>query len=91
MDILRFPTLLSASLTFFLWNFVLFPIIFLFIKDPEKKRNFVGYMTNFRLTQLHVCNIFLAAYVTIYVGPRRRLHLGDAVAAASMVVLYVLF
>ncbi|CAJ1958984.1 unnamed protein product [Cylindrotheca closterium] len=90
MDMLRFPTMLSASLTFFLWNFVLFPIILVFIKDPEKKKKFIGYMTNFRLTQLHVCNIFIASYVTIYVGPRRQLHTGDAVAAATMVVIYVL-
>ncbi|KAL3942543.1 MAG: hypothetical protein SGBAC_003289 [Bacillariaceae sp.] len=91
MDILRFPTLLSASLTFFLWNFVLFPIILVFIKDPEKRKKFIGYMTNFRLTNLHVCNIFIAAYVTVYVGPRRRLHVGDVIAAATMVVAYVLF
>ena len=91
MDVLRFPTLLSATITFFLWNFVLFPIILFFIKDPVKKKNFLGYMTNFRLTNLHVCNIFIAIYVTIYVGPKRGLHLGDAIAASTMLVIYILF
>lgn len=91
LDVLRFPALLSATLTFFLWNFVLLPIILFFIKDREKRSKFLGYMTNFRLTQLHVFNIFFAAANGVFVGPKRALHQGDVAAAAVLLVAYMIW
>jgi hypothetical protein len=91
LDVLRFPALLSATLTFFLWNFVLFPIILFFLKDREKRSKFLSYMTNFRLTQLHVFNIFFAAANGVFVGPKRALHLGDVAAAVVLLVVYMLW
>jgi len=91
-EILRFPGLLSASVTTGVWNFVLFPAIALFyIKDAEQRKNFIGYFTNFRLTQLHVFNIFFAVANGAVLEPRRHLHLGDFAAGVVMVVTYMLF
>eukprot|EP00980_Cylindrotheca_fusiformis_P009688 scaffold2141_cov120-Cylindrotheca_fusiformis.AAC.23 len=91
LDVLRFPALLSATITFFLWNFVLLPVIVFFIKDKEKRSNFLSYMTTFRLTQLHVFNIFFAAANGVFSGPKRQLHMGDAAAAAVLMVVYILW
>lgn len=91
-ELLRFPGLLSATVTTFIWNVVLFPAILLFyLKDTEQKKKFFGYFTNFRLTQLHVFNALFAYINGAYVEPVRPLHLGDLAAAASMMTLYMLF
>lgn len=89
IEILRFPVLLSATITFFMWNFVLFPIIIFFIKDKVKRKKFFDYMTNFRVTQLHVFNIFFASANAAILGPKRSLHEGDVLAASSMIILYL--
>ena len=60
-EMLRFPGLMSASITTIVWNAILFPAIYLFyIKCNEQRKKFFGYFTNFRLTQLHVFNILFA-------------------------------
>ena len=87
-EVLRFPALLSATITTFLWNFVLFPIVVFLMKDKVKRRNFLNYMTNFRLTQLHVFNIVFATPNGALLGPTRLLHYGDVGAAATMFILY---
>lgn len=91
-EIIRFPGLLSASITTTVWNFVLFPAITLFyIKDSVQRQKFITYVTNFRLTQLHVFNIFFAVSNGAILEPVRPLHLGDLAAAISMLVIYMLF
>lgn len=91
LEILRFPALLSATLVCFLWNFVLFPFIFFFVKDEERRSKFFEYVTSFLLTQLHVCNIFIAAANCVFVGPKRALHNGDIAAAFVLLVMYMLW
>jgi hypothetical protein len=89
-EMLRFPCLLSASMTFFIWNFVLFPVILVFfIRDATKRWQFFGYMTNFRLTQLHFFNIWFAVSNGALISPMRTLHLGDLVVAVTMIVVYM--
>lgn len=89
-EVLRLPALLSASITTGVWNFVLFPaIVFYYIKDAEQRKKFIAYFTNFRLTQLHVFNIFYAVTNGAYFQPLRPLHLGDLAAVATMMVLYM--
>lgn len=91
-EILRFPGLLSASITTVVWNFVLFPAIAIFyIDDAEQRKKFIGYFTNFRLTQLHVFNIFFAVANGAILEPQRPLHLGDLTAGIVMLVIYMLF
>jgi hypothetical protein len=91
-EILRLPALLSASLTTIIWNFVLGPAILIwFVKDAEQRDNFIGYFTNFRLTQLHVFNVFFAVTNGALIGPTRPLHLGDSAAIVSMMVVYMIW
>lgn len=91
-EVLRFPALITASVTFFIWNFILAPVLLLgFIKDNEKRRQFLGYFTNFRLTQLHVFNIVFAVANGAFVYPIRQLHMGDFFIAAAMAILYMIW
>ncbi|CAJ1958988.1 unnamed protein product [Cylindrotheca closterium] len=90
-EILRFPALLSATLVFFIWNFVLFPVTLLCIEDREKRNKFLNYMTNFRLSQLHVFNVAYAAINGAFLGPRRSLHMGDVATASIFLTIYMLF
>jgi len=67
----RFPSLASASLTFTIWNAVLFPYILLWILDDAKKRKgFIIWNFNPRMTQLHVCNMIYALLNTAVTGRR---------------------
>ena len=91
-EIMRFPVLLSASITFAVWNFVLMPAITLvFIKEREKRFNFLKFATGFRLTQLHVFNILFAVLNGAYAEPRRPLHLGDLDAVFGYMTIYMTF
>jgi hypothetical protein len=91
-EILRLPVLLSASVTFGVWNFVLMPTIcFVFIKDSERRWNFFKFATGFRLTQLHVFNIIFAILNGAWAEPRRPLHLGDLDAVFVYMSIYILW
>lgn len=64
--ILRFPALASASITFLVWNAVLFPVIYNYAFDTkDKKSNFLKFNCSFRLVQQHICNIIYAVLNTI--------------------------
>jgi len=91
-EILRFPGLLSATITTLVWNLILFPAIMIFyIQNNEQRKQWVRYFTNFRLTQLHVFNLLFAYLTAVFLGPVRPLHLGDLAASISMVSLYMVF
>ncbi len=91
-EILRLPVLLSASVTFGVWNFVLMPaIIFVFIKDSERRWNFIKFATGFRLTQLHVFNIVFAVLNSAWSQPIRPLHLGDLDAIFVYMSIYLIW
>lgn len=65
----RFPALASASVTCAFWNAILFPYILMWILDDAKKRkDFIIWNFNGRLTQLHVCNIIYALLNTTVTG-----------------------
>jgi len=64
--ILRFPALVSASITFSVWNFVLFPYVYSSALDTkEKKDHFLKWNFNVRMVQQHVCNIIYAVMNTV--------------------------
>ncbi len=63
---IRFPALVSASITTSVWNFILLPYIHFFVLDTEEKRhNFTKWNLSFRLVQKHVCNIIYAFLNTV--------------------------
>jgi len=80
--------LAQATLTFVAWNFLLGPIIFSRMDTPTKRRAFLDRFTSFRLTQLHVCNILLAAAQGLHGSPKRTLHERDMCTACWFVLGY---
>lgn len=67
---IRFPSLVSATLTFTIWNGVLLPYIYFFIFDKGERRfNFLKWNLEYRMVQIHLCNIIYAILNTI-VTPR---------------------
>lgn len=59
--ILRFPALVSASITFVIWNTILLPYIYLLVLETKEKRfNFTQWNFSFRMVQKHVCNVIYA-------------------------------
>lgn len=88
----RFPTLILATVTFVMFNFVIAPFIYFFgMKTPQKKANFLKFMTSFRLMQLHGFNIFLAIGNCVVASPSRELNVGDFFMSLLVVLLYLLF
>mmetsp|Transcript_5528 Transcript_5528/g.6783 ORF Transcript_5528/g.6783 Transcript_5528/m.6783 type:complete len:339 (-) Transcript_5528:48-1064(-) len=66
---IRFPSLVSATLTFVIWNVVLLPYIYFGIYDTkEKKANFLKWNLEFRMVQIHLCNIIYSILNTIVTG-----------------------
>lgn len=64
--ILRFPALMTATVTFTIWNFALLPFIYLLVLDTRQKRvEFTTWNYSFRMVQQHVCNIVLAVSNTV--------------------------
>jgi hypothetical protein len=69
--ILRFPALVSATITSLIWNLALFPYLFVFLMNTrQKKDNFAAWNTKFCLVQYHVCNVFYAVLNTMVTGNR---------------------
>ncbi len=63
---LRFPALVSASITCAIWNFVLLPFVYIYGFDSKEKRaKFVLFNCSPRMVQQHICNIFYAVLNTI--------------------------
>jgi hypothetical protein len=90
-EYLRLPMLTQATITFLGWNAFLGPIIWWRIDTPYKRKKFVEIMTNFRLTQLHVFNIFLAGLQGIFGTPAREFTHRDLCAASVCILAYAFF
>ncbi len=88
---IRFPAACSATVTFFVWNFAVFPSVYLFfLKDPEHKRNFFNFCTSFRMLNIHFANIGLAAInCGPWASPRRRLVWMDLYVSMVSILIYM--
>jgi len=66
-DILKFPVLATATVTFFVWNTVLMPFILFYAhgKDPKRRKQFLGWCFNFRMSQIHLFNVLYAVLNTV--------------------------
>lgn len=70
--VLRFPALLSATITFVIWNFALAPYFyFKVMPTKEKKDGFAVWNTRFNMIQFHVCNMFYSVLNTVVTGSNR--------------------
>lgn len=90
-EFLRFPALITATVTFFFWNFMIAPLIYFFVKTPKKRASFVNFSCSFVLIQLHIFNIVFAVLNTVSVSPRRLFQVEDLWCATCMCVGYGCF
>ena len=91
---LRFHALFSATTTFAVWNFLLFPYVyFIAMKTPTRRRNFVKWSFSFNLCQIHLCNIMFAFANTVFCSSSRKLVFDstDLWVAACLAWFYSLF
>jgi hypothetical protein len=89
-EYIRFPVACSTTITFVIWNTILAPFIYCIgMTTPEKKRDFVKFIFSFRLTQIHVFNIFYAILNLVWASPRRQLEPIDLYYAIVSVVVYM--
>ena len=88
----RFPAACSMTITFFVWNFVLFPYCYcIAMKTPEKKRNFLQFATSFRLTQIHVFNFIFGVCNLCWASPKRKLVVQDFYLAIISTMAYMMW
>ena len=90
-EFLRFHSLITATVTFVVWNFMIGPVIyFKFMETPKKKKDFLNFMLSFRLIQLHGFNIVFAALNSVIITPRKFTFV-DLWGTISLAVVYSLF
>lgn len=90
-EALRFVSLCTATITFCIWNFALMPFLyFKTMPTPEKKKAFIKFCFSFKLTNLHVFNIFFAIANVIWSTPRT-FHTQDLWCAFTCGLGYALF
>jgi hypothetical protein len=96
--VLRFPALASASITFLVWNAVLFPVIYNYAFDTKDKRaNFLKFNCSYRMVQQHICNIIYAVLNTIVSSKETKsnkpilFELDDLWRGAASIFLYGIF
>ena len=68
-ELLRFPALATASVTFFYWNFIIAPLIY-YNFQKDKRRDFLKFNFSFRLIQLHFFNVIFATMNTVVTSSR---------------------
>mmetsp|Transcript_13205 Transcript_13205/g.29002 ORF Transcript_13205/g.29002 Transcript_13205/m.29002 type:complete len:368 (-) Transcript_13205:366-1469(-) len=93
-EITRFPAACSATVTFGIWNGVLFPYVYLVRlgREPDKQRNFFQFCFSFRLVQIHVLNILFCYLNVAWWSPTPRvLTRTDFGAAMVSVLVYMMW
>lgn len=92
IGILRFPVLLSASVTFGVWNFVLMPVLTMGLLKGERRSKFLQFAFKWTMSQIHLLNILFAYLNCVWAEPSKQgLHLGDVNAAVVYIMTYILF
>lgn len=91
-EIVRFPSACSTTITFFVWNFAVFPFVYLYgMKTAEQRKGFVKFATSFRLVQIHVFNIIFCWLNQVWASPPRKLVLIDFFLAFLSTIMYMTF
>jgi hypothetical protein len=86
---LRFPTVVAATITFTIWNFVLLPIIYFKATPPgEPRERFLRFNFSFFMTNVHVLNLPLALVNTIFGDGARIFRFSDLWVGYLVVMLY---
>jgi hypothetical protein len=74
--IIRFPALISASIVFCVWNFVLMPFIYFLIPTRHQRIEFLQFSFSYRMVQVHIFNLMYSITSTIVTGEQRQGHRG---------------
>ncbi len=93
---LRFHVLFSASVTFLIWNFILFPYVYLvaFRNKPSQRQKFMRWNFSFHLQQIHLFNIAFAYLNTVvydHLDHRVPMDTMDLWVASFCIWMYSLF
>lgn len=93
---LRFHVLFSASVTFLIWNFILFPYVSLvaFRNKPSQRQKFMRWNFSFHLQQIHLYNIAFAYLNTVvydHLDHRVSMDTMDLWVASFCIWVYSLF
>jgi len=92
VGMMRFPLLLSASVTFGMWNFALMPAITFGFLEGERRWKFVRWAFNWKMCQIHIFNILWAYLNCVWAEPTAQpLHLGDVNAGVVYTIAYLSF
>lgn len=70
--IIRFPALISASIVFCVWNFVLMPYIYILIPTRHQRSEFLQFSFSYRMVQVHIFNLMYSITSTIITGEQRQ-------------------
>jgi len=90
-EILRFHCLVTATVTFTLWNFAIMPVIYFKGCNTDiKKKKFIKFFFGFNLVQAHLLNIVYAILNTIISSPRRFI-VTDLWCSMATLLAYTLF
>jgi hypothetical protein len=92
-EILRLPSLIQATCTFFVWNCVLAPGIYLYFRyrgDEERKNNFVDFNKGYFMLCIHLLNLPVALLDVAFLSTRA-LVFADLWIAFVFVFVYALF
>lgn len=90
-EVLRFLSLVTATVTFFAWNLVLAPTIWYLKRTPRERRAFLIWNTRFRMVNIHNLNILLAWLVNVRASPRRAFVFDDLWCSGVALTAYTLF
>lgn len=91
-EALRFPVVAGAVITFFVWNFLLLPVM-LFggaFKTAEQRKGFIRFNFGFFMTNVHGANFPLAMLNTVVGDGARTLAPFDLWCALSVVCAYAI-
>lgn len=92
IGMLRFPVLLSSSITFGVWNFMLMPLIAIGFLEGKRRSNFLRFSFSWTMCQVHLLNIVFAYLNCVWAEPNAQgLHLGDVNAGVVYITTYMLF
>lgn len=92
IGILRFPVLLTSTVTFAVWNFALMPVLTFGLLKGERRSNFLKFAFSWRLWQIHIFNVLYAYLNCVWAEPKNQgLHIGDLNAAVVYMMTYMLF
>ena len=87
-EFLRFPVLVAHTVTFLIWNFVLAPLLYVFMPTASKKKEFIRWITTPFMVEIHVLNYPIAILAILGERSARRPLVPEDLWCALLVMFY---